>query len=138
MLVCLSRLFGDPDLAEILNDHLKSDDFFETERYPSASFRSSSVISIPGSAPGNPNTSVRGVLTIKGVSHEVVFPCVVGQSESHQAVAQARFEIDRTRWNVIYGSGKFFRNLGMHLVNDIIEIEVKIATAELVRRSDSR
>jgi polyisoprenoid-binding protein YceI len=116
----------DPKMAAVLNDHLKSDDFFETERYPEASFQSTSVVAVPGAAPGNPNFNMRGLLTIKNVSNEVVFPCVVGSSGPNKAIARARFDIDRTRWNVIYGSGKFFLNLGMHLVNDIIEIEVKI------------
>jgi hypothetical protein len=36
--------------------------------------------------------------------------------------------IDRTLWNVLYGSGKYFRRLGGHLVNDQIEIQLRIVT----------
>ena len=40
--------------------------------------------------------------------------------------AQAVFNLDRTLWNVHYGSGKLFERLGMHLVNDLISIEMFI------------
>ena len=42
--------------------------------------------------------------------------------------AQASFAIDRTLWEVLYGSGKYFRNLGGHLVNDLIELQLRIVT----------
>jgi rhodanese-related sulfurtransferase len=41
-------------------------------------------------------------------------------------VSEAHFDIDRTRWNVIYGSTRFFENLGMHLVFDLISFQVRI------------
>jgi hypothetical protein len=40
--------------------------------------------------------------------------------------ALAQIDIDRTRWNVLYGSGRFFQMLGKHLVNDAITLFVKI------------
>jgi hypothetical protein len=40
--------------------------------------------------------------------------------------AQAAIDLDRTLWNVNYGSGKLFERLGMHLVNDLISIELFI------------
>jgi len=36
------------------------------------------------------------------------------------------FDIDRTRWNVIYGSSRFFEHLGMHLMFDPISIQIRI------------
>jgi hypothetical protein len=36
----------------------------------------------------------------------------------------AHFDFDRTLWNVLYGSEKFFEKLGMHLVNDNITMEL--------------
>ena len=41
-------------------------------------------------------------------------------------VAQAHFDFDRTLWNVVYGSGRLFEKLGMHLVNDLISLQLKI------------
>jgi hypothetical protein len=35
---------------------------------------------------------------------------------------------DRTHWNVLYGSGRYFQGLGMHLVYDLVDLEIKIVT----------
>ena len=40
--------------------------------------------------------------------------------------AEAHFDIDRPRWNIIYGSTRFFEHLGMHLVFDLISIQLRI------------
>ena len=37
-----------------------------------------------------------------------------------------QFELDRTAYGSHYGSGKLFRFLGKHLVNDLIHLHVKI------------
>ncbi len=31
-----------------------------------------------------------------------------------------------TKWNILYGSGKFFARLGKHLVNDLIAIQLNV------------
>ena len=51
-----------------------------------------------------------------------------GITAEGKAAAQASFAIDRTRWNVKYGSGRLFRNLGGHLVNDMIELQLRIVS----------
>jgi len=56
------------------------------------------------------------------------FGCVAGVTPDGKLAAQASFLIDRTVWNVIYGSGKFFSRLGGHLVNDLVDIEIKVVT----------
>ena len=39
---------------------------------------------------------------------------------------EAHFDLDRTKWNVIYGSSRFFKRLGMHLVFDLVSIQMRI------------
>jgi hypothetical protein len=51
-----------------------------------------------------------------------------GVTPDGKAAAQAVFSFDRTRWKVLYGSGRFCHRLGMNLVNDLIEFEIKIVT----------
>ena len=48
-------------------------------------------------------------------------------------VAQAHFDFDRTLWNVVYGSGRLFEKLGMHLVNDLISLQLKIVASCLAQ-----
>jgi hypothetical protein len=56
------------------------------------------------------------------------FIASAGLTSEGKAAAQAAFAIDRTQWNVLYGSGKYFRHLGEHLVNDLIEIQIRVVT----------
>jgi polyisoprenoid-binding protein YceI/rhodanese-related sulfurtransferase len=120
-------LAGDP-LADVLIAHLKSDDFFDVELYPEARFVITSVQPIAQATPGSPNLTVRGNLTLKGTTRPVEFAATAGVTPEGKAAAQAAFEIDRTLWHVLYGSGKYFRHLGGHLVNDLIEIQLRVVT----------
>jgi polyisoprenoid-binding protein YceI len=112
----------------VLVAHLASDDFFDVELYPEARFVITGATPILTATPGAPNLTVHGQLTIKGVTQAIDILTVTGLAPEGQAAAQAVLAIDRTLWNVIYGSGKFFRHLGGHLVNDLIEVQLRIVT----------
>ncbi len=117
------------EMHDGLIGHLKSADFFETETYPEAMFEIQSSTLSDGATPGSQNLIIRGDLTLKGVTSPVEMGAFAGVTPEGKLAAQASFLMDRTQWKVIYGSGKFFRNLGMHLVNDLIDIELKVVTA---------
>jgi polyisoprenoid-binding protein YceI/rhodanese-related sulfurtransferase len=119
---------GDAPLREMLVHHLKSDDFFDVEKFPESEFRLTKIEPLPGATPGNPNVRVTGKLTLKKVKRELTFPAIVGATSDGTLAADAHFDIDRTLWNVRYGSGKFYEKLGKHLVNDIISLGLKIFT----------
>ena len=110
----------------MLHRHLKSEDFFDVEQYPTATFELSGAVVIAGSTPGTPNMEIAGSLTIKDTTHPLCFPAMVAPQEDGTLKAQAALDIDRTLWNVCYGSGRLFERLGMHLVNDLISIELFI------------
>jgi polyisoprenoid-binding protein YceI len=112
----------------MLHRHLKSEDFFDVERYPAAVFVLSGAVAVAGATPGTPNVEISGNLTIKGTTHPLCFPAMVAAQEDGTLKAQAAIEIDRTLWGVCYGSGRLFERLGMHLVNDLISIELFIVT----------
>jgi rhodanese-related sulfurtransferase/polyisoprenoid-binding protein YceI len=120
-------LAGDP-LHDVLITHLQSDDFFDTELYPEANFAITLTEAIPQATPGAPNLKVHGELTLKNVARPMEFLATTGMTPEGKAAAQASLAIDRTLWKVLYGSGKFFRNLGGHLVNDMIELQLRIVT----------
>lgn len=116
----------DPTLRKVLEAHLKSDDFFDVERFPTATLALQSASPIPGATPGAPNFTLTANLTIKGITHSIEFPAIIAIGSDAVITSIAQLEIDRTRWNVIYGSGRFFKMLGKHLVNDAITLLVKI------------
>ncbi|MGA7391492.1 MAG: YceI family protein [Terrimicrobiaceae bacterium] len=118
-------LEGDP-LHDVLIAHLVSHDFFDVELFPEARFAILKTERIAGATPGAPNLAVRGELTLKDVTRPVEFVATAGFTAEGKAAAQSAFAIDRTQWNVLYGSGKYFRNLGDHLVNDPIEIQLRV------------
>lgn len=118
----------DEGYRRLLESHLKSDDFFDVERYPVAAITISGWQPIVDATPGTPNYTVQGELTIKGVTRPIDFPATVAPQEEGSLKAQAAFCIDRTDWNINYGSGKLFEKLGMHLVHDRIDIELFIVT----------
>jgi polyisoprenoid-binding protein YceI/rhodanese-related sulfurtransferase len=124
-------LAGD-ELQPVLISHLKSDDFFFTRLFPTATFTIKS--GTPREVPyvSAPNVDVQGELTLRGVKAKLSFPATVYQAADGTITAKARFDLDRTRWTIIYGSTRFFEHLGMHLVFDIIHFEVKIVAPRMV------
>ncbi len=95
--------------------HLKSDDFFSVEKHPTATFKITSV-------KGN---KIVGDLSIKGITHEISFPAEVSVSGS-TVTANGTASIDRTKWNIKYGSGQFFSDLGDKMISDEFEIKFEL------------
>lgn len=115
----------DTDNATMLIDHLKSPDFFDTKKYPTATFKITKVEPISDGRPGQENFSVKGDLTIKGITNPIDFPAKIEVNEK-EVRAQGRFIIDRTKWNVKFGSGRFFDNLGDDTISDAIQFNINL------------
>jgi polyisoprenoid-binding protein YceI len=105
-----------------LVDHLKSDDFFSVDKYPMASFQITDV-----KTDNNGDHTVTGKLTMKGATHEINFPAEMNM-ENGVLSAKGTAKIDRTKWNIRYGSGKFFQDLGDRMIDDEFEITFDIVT----------
>ncbi|HSP11779.1 MAG TPA: YceI family protein [Salegentibacter sp.] len=99
-----------------LEGHLKSDDFFGVETYPTAK------LVITSAAKKNDGTyGVVADLTIKEDTHPVTFDL-----EWNENSANTELTIDRSKFNVRYGSGSFFDNLGDKTIYDNFELEVDL------------
>ena len=114
------------DMHDVLIDHLRNDDFFDVERHPKASLVIEDVQAEGNTSPGSQNIKVKGNLTLRGQTHPIEFPVAAGLTEEGKPAAQAAFSIDRTRWGILYGSGKFFNRLAGHVVNDMLEFQIRI------------
>ena len=120
----------DEGWRSMLLRHLKSDDFFDVEHYPAATFELIGATAIAETTPGTPNFEIAGLLTIKEMSRSISFLAMVAPQDDGSLKAQAAFDFDRTLWDVCYGSGKLYERLGMHLVNDLISIEMFIVAQQ--------
>jgi rhodanese-related sulfurtransferase len=118
-------LEGD-ELKPVLIAHLKSDDFFLTKLFPRATFEIVSARPVKEPFLSIPNFEINGNLKLRGVKNQLDFMATVTMTPENGVIAEAHFDIDRTRWGVIYGSSRFFEHLGMHLVFDLISIQIKI------------
>jgi polyisoprenoid-binding protein YceI len=106
-----------------LTGHLKSDDFFSVEKFPTATIKITEV------KPAGENLyDVTADLTIKGVTKPVSFQANVVKNESG-VTATAAISIDRTAYDIRYGSGKFFENLGDKTIHDTFTLDVSISAA---------
>jgi polyisoprenoid-binding protein YceI/rhodanese-related sulfurtransferase len=119
------NLEGD-ELQPVLVSHLKSEDFFLVKAFPRAKFLINGGKLAETPYLSLPNYEIDGTLDLRGVKADLSFSTTITNTDDNGLVAEAHFDIDRTRWNVIYGSTRFFENLGMHLVFDLISFQVRI------------
>lgn len=122
-----SDLAGNP-LHDVLIHHLESDDFFDVERFPEARFTFDHAEQCSDRA-GCRNLKLHGQLTLRGITKPLNIDATAGVTPEGKAALQSTFAIKRTDWGVLYGSGSFFRRLAGHLVNDEIELQLRILTA---------
>lgn len=108
-----------------LEGHLNSPDFFATQEFPTASFEITKAV--PKGTPGD--YKVTGNLTIKGTTKEIKFYTNILEEEG-TVTATADLKVDRSDFNVRYGSGTFFDNLGDKTVYDEFDLIVKLVAAK--------
>ncbi len=100
--------------------HLKSDDFFSTEKFPKSTFVITSLTAL-----GKDQYKVVGNLTIKGITKPVEFPALI-QVTDKEVKAAAKIKVDRTKYDIKYGSGSFFDNLGDKAIDNDFELNVDL------------
>ena len=96
--------------------HLKSDDFFGVEKFPTAEFTITK-----SSKFSNGTASVTGDITIKGKTESISFDVMRAGNEY-----TAKIDVDRSKFDVRYGSNSFFDNLGDKAIDDIFTLNIKL------------
>jgi len=102
-----------------LAGHLRSDDFFSVEKYPMSKLVINKV------EKKGDKYHIHGDLTIKGKTDKVEIPAEI-KMENGKLVAIGETEIDRTKWDIKYGSGKFFEDLGDKMIYDNFVVKFKV------------
>ncbi|MFG1501221.1 YceI family protein [Halobacteriovorax sp. XZX-3] len=93
--------------------HIKSSDFFDVEKYPTAKLKIDKI----------DNGHLYGKLTIKGKTNAVTVP-VTKKGKVYSGV----LAFDRTEFDMVYGSGSFFKNLGDKVISDTVTLTFKVVT----------
>lgn len=115
-------LAGSPDYQKKLVDHLKSEDFFHVTKkgHETSTFKFTSV-----EKKSETEIMVKGTLTMIGSTQPIEFPATI-KMDGDQISGTATVKMDRTKWGLKYGSGKFFKNLGDKLINDEFELTLNL------------
>lgn len=108
---------------EKLTKHLKSADFFDVEQFPSAAIKITEV-----KTAGENLYDVTADLTIKNITKPAAFQARVEKTDAGIS-ATAMITVDRTAYDIRYGSGKFFENLGDKTIHDDFALEVTVSAA---------
>ncbi|PKD18275.1 lipid-binding protein [Salegentibacter salinarum] len=99
-----------------LEGHLKSDDFFGVNNHPTSKLVITSV-----AKKSNGTYGVVADLTIKDKTNPVTFDL-----DWEENSASTELTIDRSKYDVRYGSGSFFDNLGDKTIYDNFELDVEL------------
>lgn len=113
-----------------LEGHLKSADFFEVEKYKEGTFKITKVEVLPSAKPNEPTHKITGDLTIKGKTNsETLLATIANKEKKHTASATATIA-DRTKYDIVYRSGKFtpVATLGDKLIEDKIDVQLDVNT----------
>ena len=107
----------DPGYNQKFIGHITSGDFFEVEKFPTATFVITKVA-------GN---QVTGNLTVKGITKSITFPAEIAVNGG-KVTAKANITIDRTDFNIKYGSKKFFDSIGDKAIYDDFALTVSLVS----------
>ncbi len=116
----------DPGTNGKLLGHLKSDDFFGVDRNPTAVFVITRVQPIGDGKGGNTHKFL-GELTIKGQTHPLEFNAMVSMDGTSAKASATGVTVDRTLYNIRYGSKRFFEKIGDKAIDDKFTIDLDIA-----------
>ncbi|MEY2799644.1 MAG: hypothetical protein RI934_632 [Bacteroidota bacterium] len=106
--------------ADKLIGHLRSDDFFSVEKNPTAQL---TITKVNYESANKANIDAN--LTIKGITKAISFPSAISK-KGDVLVAVSTIRIDRTKFDIKYGSKSFFESIGDKAIEDEFEITVNL------------
>lgn len=98
-----------------LTTHLKSPDFFNVKKYPTAKFVSSKV-----EKKGGNKVEIQGKLTMNGVTKDVTMPATFEVSDPGVSL-ESNWEINRHDWRISYGPKQ---------IDDKVKLTIKVTAAK--------
>jgi polyisoprenoid-binding protein YceI len=115
-------LKDDQEMKAKLEGHLKSGDFFEVEKFPTASYE---ITKVTENTAGDYNTLLEGNLTIKGITKPVQFKANVTVADGNVSIASEPTDINREDFGL-----KFELPLENGLLNKEINLQILVKALE--------
>lgn len=111
----------DADKSARLEGHLKSDDFFGSDKFPTSEFTIKKIV-----AGGGDKLTISGDLKIKGITHPITFPATIVWNGDGSVTATAdKIVVDRTKYDIKYRS-EGIMDIGDKLIYNNFELSVKL------------
>ena len=114
------------DMKTKLVDHLKSPDFFDVKKHPTATFKIDKVVPYGTVGENKTKYKVVGQLTVKGITKAIKFEADFFEYDTSYSIS-ARLKIDRSDFNIKYGSGTFFAEIGDKIIYDDVLLDLSLA-----------
>lgn len=108
-----------------LEKHLKSTDFFDVEKFPKATFLITAFKGYDTPTIKGATHAVTGMLTIKEKTNEITFDAIV-KPDGLKINCEGTAIIDRSKFDVKYGSKTFFKEIGDKMIYDEFKLKFKI------------
>lgn len=123
-IVCLD--LKDEGMNGKLVGHLKSADFFDVQKYPTAKFVISKVTKLSGAAKAT--HKIEGNLTMKNITKKVEFEASINLLNGKLSANSAPFTINRTLWGVNYNSKSIFAELKDDFIYDDMTLSIDLVS----------
>lgn len=121
------------DMNARLVGHLKSEDFFYTEKFPEAVFEIVSVSEFSGETTEGevtPTHEITGNLSMRGETKSISFPARVTIEEGRISALTNEFSIDRTQWGVNFKSKTIFAEFKDDFIADLMNLKLDVSFSE--------
>ena len=115
----------DAEYKAKLLGHLKSEDFFSVDKFPAAQFAATRITDA-----GNGNINVTGNLTIKGITNPISFAAAYTLSGKTLTAKATNVKVDRTKYNMKFGSKSFFESIGDKAIDDEFILNINIIASK--------
>jgi len=112
------------EYADKLVGHLKNDDFFAVDKFPKAT-----LVITEGKKAANGTYDLKGNLTIKGITKPIAFPATIA-TVGNTVTATSAITVDRTLYDIKYGSASFFDSLGDKAIDNTFLLTVKLVATK--------
>lgn len=118
-----------PEWKTKLENHLKSSDFFDVAKYPKAKFEITSISPIKDAKEGGFTHHVKGNLAIKEKTNLIEFDAVIKMKDGKVACVGTA-TVDRSKFDVKYGSKTFFAEIGDKIIYDEFTVKFNIVATK--------